>query len=127
MLRSSRHSRRWLYVPRGIRNPSFCEAFPSECARIAPPARSTAGRTVSHMHRRVVAGMCECVVHTEADPELDDLRLGELDQRSVHAKPTASRRYLRERLERAHERGAAVGIAAGIEHVDAEVEIARIE
>src|SRR5690348_15892356 len=96
-------------VPRRTGDAGLRETLPPELARVAAAARGAA--------LGVVAAVSDRVIDAEARAELDDLRLGELDQRRVDAEPAAARGDLLDRLERADELGVAVGVAAGVEHV----------
>src|SRR5690606_35235259 len=107
-----------LRVARRIGDPGLGKALLAKLARVAPPTRAA-------IRPGVVAAVRHRVVDAELRAELDDLRLRQLDQRRVDLEPTAARGDLGERLERTDELGATIGITAGVEHVDADEQIAR--
>lgn len=112
-------------VLHGIVDTRFGEASPPELTRIA----MTAGMAVG---QRVVATGGQAVIDAEFQPSADDLSFGQLDQGRMDGDGQAPfdgslGRQIGHGLKGLDVFGAAIGIAAVVDGIDANEQVARIE
>ena len=105
----------------------------------AIPSRSNADRRILHAShrphdkpagRRVVATVCQGVIHAERASSLDDRLLIEGQERGMNLEPACTLdpragRQVGECLERANELRPAIGIARIINAIDADPDVER--